>query len=429
MRPGRRRPGRALLLVLAALATLTTGCGTAGAVTIIGPWTGAEGAAFREILEQFRRQTGIAYDYHGTRSLSAVLAVDVRGGTPPDVAVLPSPNELVNYQRQGALSDVAELADTLRRSYSPQWLQLAQAGTGRPYAVVVKATLKGMVWYNPAMLQGPAPATWSQLVRLTRTHAAEGRTPWCLGMGAMAASGFPGTDWIEDILLRRAGPRVYQRWAAGELPWTAPEVRAAWEAWGELVLAEGAVHGGRGGALLTDFTEANDTMFADPPGCFLEHQGSSVVSDYRKAGARLAFFPTPGPTAGTARAWEVSADLATMFRSTPQARELMRFLASDDAQRLWPRAEQGAVFTVNRAVSAAAQTDRVSRSVARILTTADVLCYDASDLMPPAMTNAFHRAVLGYLAEPGALEEILADLERVRLGVPPQDWAGFACGR
>ncbi|MEU3269809.1 ABC transporter substrate-binding protein [Saccharomonospora sp. NPDC006951] len=422
------RTGKALLLVLLALLTQVSACTSTQRVTIIGPWTGTEEAAFRAVLDEFERQTGIGYDYLGTRSLSPVLAADVQQGTPPDIAVLSSPNELVNYQRQGVLHQLPELDGELRSAYSPQWLQLAQAGTERPYAVVVKAALKGLVWFNPSVLTGPVPTTWNQLVSLTEDAAAEGRTPWCMGMGAMSATGFPGSDWIEDILLRKYGAETYQRWVTGDLPWTAPEVRNSWKAWGELILGEGTIHGGRGGALLTNYTSANDTMFAANPDCFLEHQGSLVVNDYRSQGARFDFFPTPGPS-GPGDAWLVSADLATMFRDTPAARELMRFLASAEGQRIWPSDDRGAVFTVRQDVAATTGSDAVTRDVARIISTADVLCYDASDLMPTAVTNAFHRAALGYLADPARLDELLAELERIRLGVSAQDWANLVCGR
>ncbi len=34
------------------------------------------------------------------------------------------------------------------------------------------------------------------------------------------ATGWPGTDWIEDLVLRNAGPDVYDQWVKNEIPFT-----------------------------------------------------------------------------------------------------------------------------------------------------------------------------------------------------------------
>ena len=46
--------------------------------------------------------------------------------------------------------------------------------------------------------------------------------PWCVGAESGGATGWVLTDWIEDIMLRTAGPDVYDQWVAHEIPFNDP---------------------------------------------------------------------------------------------------------------------------------------------------------------------------------------------------------------
>ncbi|MEC3982646.1 ABC transporter substrate-binding protein [Amycolatopsis sp. H20-H5] len=421
----------ARFLAVALLAgSLVSGCsatGGSGKVSVLASWTGDEETAFRAVLTAFTEESGIVVDYQGTRALDQVLASDVQRGTAPDVAVLPNPGSLATYVRSGDLYplDLGAEAD----SYGQQWLNLQKVGTDRQYAVAVKADLKSAIWYNTARLRGPKPTTWAELVALGTSLD----TPWCLGMGAPPTSGWPGTDWIEDILLHSAGTEVYRRFSAGTLPWTSPQVRTAWTDWGTLVTGPKSVRGGAAAALLTDFGDSAKPMFANPPGCALEHQASFMMSRYQaiqrpdgsspRAGADFDFFRFPGRSVS-----EVSADLAGMFHDTPQARALTKFLASPKAQAIWPANRSGSAFSANRAVDTGIYGDPVSKRVATSLVSDAQLCFDASDLMPATMTGAFYRAVLEFLSAPSKLDTLLEQLEKIRQGIPAAGWLNIPCG-
>ncbi|SED14736.1 carbohydrate ABC transporter substrate-binding protein, CUT1 family [Amycolatopsis tolypomycina] len=419
-----------VLVVVLLLSGCAAGSGTE-VVTVLGPWTGDEQKAFRQVLDGFTRETGIPVDYQGTRAQNQVLRGDLQQGTPPHVAVLSNPAELAGYVGSGDVKPLDAVLDAeVRAAYSPQWRRLQQLGGNAVYAVVVKADLKSIVWYTPKSFPGPVPSTWDELVAVSRRLAAAGQRPWCLGMGAPPNSGFPGTDWLEDILLHRAGPGVYSSWAAGRLAWTDPAVADAWQSWGALVPAPG---GGSTAALLTSFADAGRAMFADPPGCALEHLGSFAIGGYaavpRPAGPPVPdrdfrFFPFPG--AGGTGPSEVSADLAGMFRDTPAARRLMAYLAGAAGQRIWPSG--GTTFSVHqRLVDEDVYRSDVTRRIATTLAKGGNLCFDASDLMPAAMTSAFYQAVLEYLADPARLPTLLDQLDRVRRDIGRDQWLDLPC--
>ncbi|KAA9160905.1 extracellular solute-binding protein [Amycolatopsis acidicola] len=414
----------ATLLAATVLAAATlVGCSTSTeTLTVLGPWTGAEEQSFRALLDAYTAQTHVEVNYQGNAAVNQVLLADVRKGQAPDVAVLSSPGELARYAHSRDLhpiTDVVTLPDT---EYSSQWRSLLQLGTADLYAVPVKADLKSLVWYDPARSPGPKPATWDELLAYTTDAASHGVSPWCLGVEAYSTSGWPGTDWIEDILLHRHGAK-YEQWAAGELPWTSPEVRDAWESWGRLLRTPNAVQGGRSGALLTYFGDAGKPMFTNPPGCLLEHQASFAPGAY-PATAKPDYFPFPGGDPE-----EASVNLAGMFTDSPAARDLMAFLASARAQAIWPMQTGSRAYSVNQRVLAdGVYQDDVSRRIGRTLATGK-LCLDASDVMPADMADAFSRGVLEYLADPGQLDAILAGLEEVRAALPSDEHLAVPCAR
>jgi alpha-glucoside transport system substrate-binding protein len=423
-----------VLLVLAFMLIAGGGCaGSAGParVSILGSWSGAEEAQFRRVLETFEQQNGVQVDYIGSAAVVQVLQAGMQKGTPPDIAILPNLGDVARYR-----DELTPLDASIVGEYSRQWQELAKAGMGHLYAVPVQANLKGLVWFNREHPPPQEPRTFEELTALGRGIAASGATPWCMGVASQSTSGWPGTDWIESILLRQSGMDAYEQWAAGRLPWTSPQVRQAWTTWGQVVTEPGQVRGGSTAALHTEFGDAARPMFAEQPGCLMEHQASFISGFYSgydetpQRGTDFDYFPFPpfggahADTAGAPR--EVSADLAGVVNNTPQARELIRFLVSAEAQRLWSEAN---AFSASSAVSAAEYDDPVGKRIAAELAGAAPLCYDASDLMPAAMRGAFYRAVLEYLSDPARLDILLGELDQVRSGIPPEHWLTVACER
>jgi alpha-glucoside transport system substrate-binding protein len=265
----------------------------------------------------------------------------------------------------------------------------------------------------------------------TKHLARPGLTPWCMGMGDPPSSGWPGSDLIEDLILRGSGLSAYERWASGQSPWTSTEVTQAWRQWGGMV-------GDPYRALVTDFADAGRPMFDNPPRCALEHQASFLIGFYQRyengagktlrPGADFDFFAFPARDP-TDSPMEISVDLAAMFTSSPQAQLLVKFLATPEAQRIWGHYDNGA-FSLNTNIDPAAYDNGVSQRIEKILAGSGELCLDAGDFMPQRMRESFYSGVLEYLNRRDArsLDTILAALENARVESRRTDlWPDKAC--
>ncbi|MFI1196341.1 hypothetical protein ACH4T9_24245 [Micromonospora sp. NPDC020750] len=115
-----------------------------------------------------------------------------------------------------------------------------------------------------------------------------------------------------------------------------------------------------------------------------------------------------------------------MFRDTPGARELIRYLAGDPARTVWREASGHLAFTLNAGTDPTAYPDGLERRIARTLTTG-TRCRDASDMMPATMTAAFQSAVLQYLDDSALLARLLTELDTVRGRTPEDQWLRLPC--
>ncbi len=391
-----------------------------GSVDVLAVWGGSELDSFRAMVKPFEEKTGVSVRYEGTRDLNAVLTTRLKGGHPPDLAALPGPGQIAELARTGSLRPLDDALDMgqMKAEYAPTWLDLASAG-GRPYSIFIKTALKGLIWYDPKTFRAAryqVPRTWDEVRSLTQRLAASGKRAWCIGLESGAASGWPATDWIEIVLLRSAGPQVYERWYQHTIPWTDPVIRKAWETFGRIATDPKAVYGGREAVLSTNFAEAVFPMFASPPGCYL-HLGATFVQGFiqqqfprLKPGEDYDFVPFPAISPGQGTSIEIAGDLVGMFRDTPQSRALIRYLATADAQAIWVR--RGGALSPNHRVTPADYPDPLSRRAAALLRSSRIARFDASDMMPQSVQDAFYQATLEYVHDPRRLSELLVRVEQ-----------------
>jgi alpha-glucoside transport system substrate-binding protein len=393
-----------------------------GSVSVLGVWGGSEQEAFLEMVRPFEEATGIDVEYTGTRDLNAVLTTRVAGGNPPDLAGLPGPGQMAQFARSGDLLNLSDVLDMerFRDNYAESWVELGTVD-GDLAGIFIKAAVKGLIWHNANAWEEQGfqiPGTWDEMMALSERMAESGTAPWCVGLESGAASGWPGTDWLEDIVLRQSGPEAYDSWYQGELAWTSDEIRAAWETWGEIVAESRMVFGGPATMLTLNFGQAANPLFTDPPGCYLHHQASFITGFIEESNPDLEpvedyrFFPFPRMDESQGESLEIAGDLFGMFNDSPQSRALIRYLTTPEAQAIW--VQRGGAISPNQAVPLELYPDPISEQSAELLTSAEVVRFDASDLMPEAMNNAFWQAVLEYVQNPGGLERILSNLDRVQ---------------
>ncbi len=380
-----------------------------GTVSVIGTWGGSEQESFLAMVAPFEAATGVDVQYTGTRDINLILSTGVASGILPDVAGLPGPGQLVEWAKAGAIKPLDDVLDTAtyKADTAPALVDLGTVD-GKISGVFIKAAVKGLIWYNPGVYTAGEPASWDAL---QATSTAPAKSLWCIGLESGAASGWPGTDWIEDFVLRQSGPDVYDAWVAGTQKWSSPEIKSAFEAFGAAVAL---ANGGSDTVLTTNFGDGGNPLFTDPPGCLFHHQASFITDFFKNQGGaqdgQYDFFRMPDLNPAYAGATTGAGDLFGMFNDTPQARALMAYLVTPEAQAIW--VGRGGALSANTKVTD--YPDEISKRSADILANAGVFRFDASDLMPNAMNDAFFKGILDYVKNPGDLDAALAALDEAQ---------------
>ncbi|SEE72762.1 ABC transporter substrate-binding protein [Ruania alba] len=394
-----------------------------GVVTILGAFGGAEAEAFNESLVQFEEDTGIDVQYSSDQDFTNTVRARAGSGQAPDIAIFPQPGGLIEQADAGNVEPIHFYLDVpaLEESLVPGFLDASEASNGLPYGAPMRMAVKSLVWYpQEAYADGgynTEPDTLEDLAAIQEEISADGMAPWCMGWNSDQATGWVGTDWIEEYMLRLHGPEVYDEWTSHEIPFDDPRVVEAFDAYGELVFAEGNVLGGTSNVIATPFSEAILPAFEDPPECLMERQGNFItgfmpsdVQENLDNEVGLFVFPRAGSGDYTDQPILGGGDLAALMNGNdPDSIEVMRFLTSPEFGGPW--AQAGGWLSPHATFDASQYPDELTRRTAEIVADADVFRFDGSDLMPNAVGGGtFWTGMVDWLNGKPA-EEVTADIE------------------
>ena len=391
---------------------------------IDGPWGGVDKELFESVIAYFEAATGADVEYTGGDGFEQRVMIDVEAGSPPGLAVVPQPGLAADLAARGKLAALPQAtADWLRENYAAgqSWVDLATYagadGQEALYGFFYKVDVKSLVWYVPENFEDAGyevPETMEDLRALTEQIVADGETPWCIGLGSGPATGWPATDWVEDMMLRTNSPADYDAWVANELKFDDPKVVAAIEEFGWFARNDAHVAGGAGAVGSTDFRDSPKGLFQSPPQCYMHRQASFIPSffpDGTVVGEDADFFYFPAyagrdlgkPVLGAGTLFVVTED-------SPVAQAFIEFLQTPIAHEVWMA--QSGFLTPHKGVNPEAYGDPTLKKMGDILLGADTFRFDGSDLMPGAIgAGVFWTGMVDYTAGKDAAT-IATDIQR-----------------
>jgi alpha-glucoside transport system substrate-binding protein len=417
---GRRRIVVALVAALAGgLAAVGGGAGAevSGNISIAGIWTGTEQRSFQAVLDGFKQANpGVNVRYQpGGDNLATILSTAVQGGNPPDLAAVGQPGLIRDFVRQGELKSIAFARPTIARNYSPGSIQVGTVNR-QLYGLLFKGANKSTVWYNPTAFRNAGvrpPASFPQFLRNQETLRASGIRPYAVD----GASGWELTDLFENIYLRQAGPALYDRLAAHQIPWTHPSVKRALRTFAQVWGNGNLIAGGVSGALQDTFPASVPLVFGARPQAAQILEGDFVAGEILAStkakpitGFNFYNFPSIG---GSPPAVMGGGDTVIMFKDSPAARALIEYLATPQAATIWVK--RGGFSSPNRNVAPSAYPDPILRRSAVALATARNFRFDLSDLTPAAFGatdgRGLWRRLQDFLRSPTNVDGIASQIE------------------
>jgi alpha-glucoside transport system substrate-binding protein len=392
-----------------------------GQVTLLAAVEPEEGEAVQAIFDDLiNADADYTAEIEASGNFEEQLQIRSEGGT-LDLAAVPQPGAVQGLAADGLIVSLEDLGfdiDELNDTFGEAFMTLGEY-EGEHYGLPSNINLKSMVWYPKDDFDAAGyevPETWDDLIALSDQIVADGSNPWCVGFESEGATGWPATDWMEDIMLRTAGGDVYDQWVTNEIPFDDPAVVAAGERFGEILFTENYVLGGAADTANIAFGDAPGPMFQDPPGCWLHRQASFINSFFpedAEAGVDYDWFPLPGiDQEGVLFAGE----LTVAGSNRPEVVEFLEAFMGEEVQcemggvvgssRISPNVNVGPDCYANEILADASVVlaEGLSAGTAR---------FDASDLMPAEVgSGSFWTGMIDYVrGGPDSLEGVLADIE------------------
>lgn len=361
-------------------------------VTMLYQWSGTEEENLNRILQPLIDACGIVLAPEASRD-QALLDTRVQAGTPPDITFF-NVTQLEQYADQ--LVEVTELG-VHEENYADFWRELGTVD-GRWLGLPVKADIKTIVWYSPINFEAfgyEVPSTWDELDALVEQMVADGNVPWAMGFESGDATGWTGSDFIQDILLTTQGPDYVNDIMSGDVPYNDDGVKEAYEIYRNWAADPAYTVGGLQGTLSTGFVDAIYQVFSDPPEAMMVKQsgfaGGEIQSQFPELeyGVDFDFFGFPG-----AQGVQGGTDWMMAFSDEPAVQAIFAYLSSETGGRQW--AEVGFDLTPNLAAGDA-YTDASLQSRAEILAEAAGFSADIGDTIPGGFGSAEWTAIISYL--------------------------------
>ena len=342
----------------------------------------------------FEECTGANLKFEGSSEFEAQLKVREKAGNPPDIALIPQPGLLANQVATGSVKKPsAQVEKNVDENWTPDWKTYGSVD-GVFYAPPNSSNMKSLVWYSPSMFADNGweiPTTWAELKTLSDTIAASGVVdkPWCAGIGSGDATGWPATDWLEDVMLRVNGPEVYDQWLNHEIPFNDPKVVAALDEVGAFLKNEKYVNGGYGDVKSVASTTFQDGGLTILDGtCAMHRQATFYASQFPEGttvaedGDVFAFYlpavdPATKPVLG-------GGEFITAYADRPEVVAAQEWLSTADYATSLAKNSTG-IASANLNVDPTLYTGLTRIVVDTLQDPNSQFRFDASDLMPAAV--------------------------------------------
>ncbi|MEU7613762.1 ABC transporter substrate-binding protein [Micromonospora sp. NPDC049204] len=375
-------------------------------VSIYASIRDAEADLLERSWSDFTKCTGIEIDYEGSGEFEAQLPVRVDGGNAPDIAFVPQPGLVKRFADAGKLKNLSADTKALAEQNMPaDWLKYGTVN-GTLYGVPLGANVKSFVWYSPKTFKEKGwevPTTWDQLITLSDKIAASGMKPWCAGVESGDATGWPATDWIEDVLLRTGGPEVYDQWTTHAIPFNDPKVVDAVDRAGSILKNDKYMNGGFGGVKSITTTAFQEAGLPVTTGKCAMHRQASFYANQFPEGTKVAedgdafafYLPAIDPAKG--KPVLGAGEFVVGYADRPEVQAVQTYLVS--AEYVNSRAKLGNWVTANNKLDIANVASPIDKLSVQILQDkTGTFRFDGSDLMPAAVgAGTFWKGMVEWL--------------------------------
>ena len=219
-----------------------------------------------------------------------------------DLVLLPNPQGAVNLGQRGITVPIENIFEEafLKENFSEHLLSITTSERDNlNYGAWFRVIPNSLVWYDVSKyeaLRSPVFSSYEEMVNFTEENSSKDEPLWCLDIESGASTGWIATNWLEDTILHKYGPEVYDAWSQQDKLSSSEEVTLSILDIGKLIFIEDAVYGGHKRMVRKEFRNNYRNLLDDEISCTFSwsgHFASYYFPDTAEYGRDYDFFKLP----------------------------------------------------------------------------------------------------------------------------------------
>ena len=243
-------------------------------VVIIGPEF-HEQQYFVEELNIIANDLGIKINYEPVADAETFIIDNPNSSS--SIAIIPNPQGVVNLAERKliySLDDVLVDNNSIFNLY-PNHLISIVSHEDSIYGGWTRLFPNSLIWYDISKFEQHNVKfdSFETLLEDTKKIADNGTSPWCANSESAASTGWVQTNWMEDVLLTKYGPKVYDEWSKLKINASNVKIFLSIKHIEDFIFYDNHIYNGPGSITDKEFRNLPKVLLDDTTECFMSWSG------------------------------------------------------------------------------------------------------------------------------------------------------------
>ena len=388
-------------------------------VVIIGPEF-HEQQYFVEELNIIANELGIKIKYELVSDAETFIIDNPNSSS--SIAIIPNPQGVVNLAERKliySLDDVLVDNNSIFNLY-PNHLISIVSHEDSIYGGWTRLFPNSLIWYDISKFEQHNVTfdSFETLLEGTKKIADNGISPWCANSESSASTGWVQTNWMEDVLLTKYGPKVYDKWSKLKINASNVKIFLSIKHIEDFIFYDNHIYNGPGSITDKEFRNLPKVLLDDSTECFMSWSGHYfryyIPEDYRYL---RDFAVTNVPKINFENSVVGIGDNIVLTKDNELSKIVISKILSKNFGEIWSSYQDTEFISANQNFNKQIINNELTKfeySIVHDALQKDLFRYDASEIMARSIgSNLLWELFREYIREgPQNLVKLLNQLDR-----------------
>ena len=388
-------------------------------VVIIGPEF-HEQEYFIEELNIIADELGIKIKYDAVSDAETFIIDNPNSSS--SIAIIPNPQGVVNLAERKLIYSLDDLIVDNNSIFNlyPNHLVSVVSHENSIYGGWTRLFPNSLIWYDISKFEQHNITfdSFEILLSDTKKIADQGVSPWCANSESAASTGWVQTNWMEDVLLTKYGPNVYDEWSKLKINASNIKIFLSIKHIEDFIFYDNHVFPGPGSIISREFRNLPKVLLDDSTECFMSWSGHYfryyIPEDYQYL---KDFAVTNVPKINFENSVVGIGDSIVLTKDNELSKKVISKILSKNFGETWSSYQDTEFISANKNFNKQIINNELTKyeySIVHDALQKDLFRYDASEIMArPIGSNLLWKLFREYIKEgPQNLVQLLNELDR-----------------